>query len=302
MFLTYTGMETDLLFTKGVALPGFASYPLLDHAEGRALLRQYYNDMIQLGATHGVGVILESATWVASRDRGAALGHSPEDLQSKNRAALVLMDQIRTEHSGGPIVLSANIGPRADAYAPASQMTVNEAAQYHAEQIKTLSGTPADMISAYTIAYPEEAIGMVMAARKYAVPIVVAFTVEVDGRLPTGVPLGEAIMQVDNATDHYASYFMINCAHPDHFDFVLSPDPQTAPWKTRLKGLVANASRCRHAELDEATTLDDGNPKELAAQLSALHRAHPTLTVLGGCCGTDMRHMTAIAERVSGVS
>ena len=109
-------------------------------------------------------------------------------------------------------------------------------------------------------------------------------------------------MQVDNATDHYASYFMINCAHLDHSDFLFSPNPQTAPWKTRLKGLVANASRCRHAELGEATTLDDGNPKELAAQLSALHRAHPTLTVLGGCCGTDMRHMTAIAERVSGVS
>lgn len=202
------------------------------------------------------------------------------------------MVQVRDSYGDLPTIISANVGPRADAYAPAEQMSPDEAEDYHTEQIRTLADTEVDLISGYTVAYPEEAIGMVRAARRNKLPVVIAFTVEIDGCLPTGLPLGEAIEIVDEATDKYASYFMINCAHPDHFKKALTDEP----WMIRLKGVVANASRCSHAELDEAEVLDDGNPEELGNQLAEIHRIHPNISILGGCCGTDMRHMSSIAQ------
>lgn len=290
LFLTYTGMETDLIFNQGVDLPGFASYPLMKTAEGRELLKGYLKDLIAIGKDMDVGVILESPTWVANRDRGAALGYDSSELKKLNQDAIAMMAAVRSESDHIPTVISANIGPRDDAYAPSAQMTPDEAERYHAEQISLLAETDADVISGYTLAYPSEAIGMVRAARRFGLPVVIAFTVETDGRLPTGESLEEAISEVDAATDGYAAYFMINCAHPEHFSGVLDD----APWMQRIRGIVANASRCSHAELDEAEELDDGNPTELGLQLSDIKRRFPHIQVLGGCCGTDMRHMSQI--------
>ena len=292
LFLAYTGMETDLLFTQGVDLPGFASYPLLETDEGRARLKRYFQELIEVAREAGAGVILEGPTWVANRDRGAELGYTPEMLKKRNVQSVALMSDVRSTHGDLPTILSANVGPRADAYAPAGQMSSDEAEHYHSEQIGALAETDVDLISGYTIAYPEEAIGIVRAAQRFNLPVIIAFTVETDGCLPTGSQLGVAIEAVDAATDSYASYFMINCAHPDHFSQALSD----APWMTRLKGIVANASRCSHAELDEAEVLDDGNPEELGNQLAEIYRAYPNINILGGCCGTDMRHMVCIAQ------
>ncbi|MFY0681089.1 MAG: homocysteine S-methyltransferase family protein [Thalassovita sp.] len=296
IFLTYTGMETDLIFTQGIELPGFASFPLLASADGRRLLNQYYEDLITLGQNAGLGVILEAPTWVANAARAAPLGYDTQALEQINRDALELIDTIRSNHvSTAPVLLSANIGPKDDAYAPSCQMTAPEAQAYHLAQIKTLQHTATDVVSGYTLAYPAEAIGIIQAARQCGLRVVIAFTVETDGRLPTGQTLQEALETVDAATEAYASYFMINCAHPDHLTSSLSAEP----WAQRVKGIVANASRCSHAELDAASELDAGDPAELGQQLVALREAHPQLTVLGGCCGTDMRHLSEIARQLA---
>lgn len=290
LFLANLGMETDLIFTHGMELPGFASYPLLESDDGRRLLRTYLDDMIVLAKDAGTGLILESATWVANRDRGAALGYSPAALAALNTQAVGIMADARGIDA--TVVLSANIGPRADAYAPTSQMTVAEAETYHAEQIAAFVGTEVDVVSGYTLTYAAEAAGMVRAAKRADLKVVIAFTVETDGRLPTGMTLADAIAEVDAQTDSYAAYFMINCAHPEHFAAIL----EDAPWMARVQGIVANASRCSHAELDEAEELDDGNPAELGAQLAAMRKRFPQIRVLGGCCGTDLRHMAEIAK------
>jgi len=292
LFLVYAGMETDLIFSHGVDLVGFASYPLLETDTGCAQLRGYFRDMITLGAEHGVGVILESPTWVANRDRGATIGYTPERLGTLNQQAVALMCEVRHDCGDLPTVISANIGPRADAYAPNDQMTSEDAETYHSEQISALAQTDVDMISGYTLAYPAEAIGIVRAAKRHELPVAIAFTVETDGLLPTGTSLEDAIREVDAATDSYAAYYMINCAHPDHFAATLS----NAPWMARVHGIVANASRCSHAELDEAEELDDGDPVELAQQLAQIKQRFAHINILGGCCGTNMRHMTKIVE------
>ena len=291
LLLAYVGMETDLIFNRGVDLPGFASYPLLESDAGRAILEDYFEGLIALGKASGAGVILESPTWMANRDRGAGIGYSAEQLRHLNRKAISLMSGVRERHGDVPTILSANIGPRDDAYAPDVQMTAEEAESYHSDQISALTDTEVDVISGYTLAHTSEAIGIARAARRFNLPVVISFTVETDGNLPTGISLADAVAEVDSSTDGYPAYYMINCAHPDHFETVLAD----APWMRRVKGIVANASRCSHAELDEAETLDDGNPSELGQQLAGIRRRFPHIRVLGGCCGTDMRHMKAIA-------
>ncbi|WP_298563928.1 homocysteine S-methyltransferase family protein [uncultured Aliiroseovarius sp.] len=292
LFLDYAGMETDIIFNKGMELPGFASYPLLETEDGRRMLTEYMKAFIEVGASHNAGVILESPTWLANRDRAAALGYTPERLSVLNKQAIEMMSQVRAEAGDLPTIICGILGPRDDAYAPTEQMTASQAEAYHSEQVAALAQTDADIIGGYTVAYPAEAIGMVLAIKKFDIPAMISFTVETDGRLPTGEPLGAAITEVDAATDSYASYFMINCAHPEHFTDILSDEP----WMQRLRGVVANASRCSHAELDEAEELDDGDPEELGQQLAEIQMRFPQISIVGGCCGTDMRHVSQIAK------
>jgi S-methylmethionine-dependent homocysteine/selenocysteine methylase len=292
IFLSYCGIETDLIFNRGIDLPGFASYPLLETEEGRETLRGYCAQLIGMARQHGVGVLLESTTWVANRDRGAAIGYSPETLKEFNITAIDLIARVREKEGDLPTLLSAQMGPRGDGYAPTERMTADEAETYHAEQMETISQTEADLVSAFTLCYPEEAIGIVRAARYAEMPIVVGFTVETDAKLPSGHSIADAIKAVDAATDYATAYYVINCAHPDHFSNALTD----APWMDRILGVIANASRCSHAELDESEVLDDGDPVELGILIGNLRRRFPHLTVVGGCCGTDMRHMESIAE------
>lgn len=294
IFVSYTGIETDLIFNRGIDLPGFASYPLLETEEGREMLHGYYAQLIGMARQNGVGVLLESITWVANRDRGAAIGHNPASLKKFNIAAIDLIARVREEKGDLPTLLSAQMGPRDDGYAPTERVTADEAEAYHSEQMETISQTEADLVSACTLCYPEEAIGIVRAGERFKMPVVIAFTVETDGRLPTGMPLREAIETVDDATGGGAAYFMIICAHPDHFSGVLAD----GRWMQRLRGVVANASRCSHAELDESEELDDGDPEELGELVGAICKKFPHFSIVGGCCGTDMRHLRRIVEQV----
>ena len=193
-------------------------------------------------------------------------------------------------------VIGAAVGPRGDGYTIDIAMSADQAAEYHAFQIDVLAGTSIDVVTAMTICYADEAIGIVRAAKAAGLPVVISFTLETDGRLPSGMSLGEAITLTDAATDAYPTHYMINCAHPTHFDNVLNPDE---PWVLRIGGLRANASTLSHAELDEMEELDAGDPDDLAARYVGLRSNLPALHVIGGCCGTDHRHVGAIATAFS---
>jgi S-methylmethionine-dependent homocysteine/selenocysteine methylase len=293
LFLTDGGLETTLVFHDGLELPYFAAFDLLKDDEGIARLRRYLEPYLAIARRHGVGVLLETPTWRANPDWAAKLGYDTVALADINRKAIDLLLEIRADHEtpATPMVISGNIGPRGDGYRAASRMSVDAARDYHAQQIGTFADTEADMVSALTLNYIEEAVGIVRAAQDAGIPAVISFTVETDGRLPSGDTLETAIERTDAETGGYAAYYMINCAHPEHFDPVLRTG---AAWTQRLRGLRANASRCSHAELDECTELDAGNPVELGGQYAGLRDRLPGLTVLGGCCGTDHRHIEAI--------
>lgn len=292
--LTDSGLETTLIFLEGLDLPCFAAYALLESASGRQVLKAYYKKHLAIAADYGTGFLLESPTWRASRDWGAQLGHSVEDLERFNVQAIALLAELREDSSVvAPIVISGNLGPRGDGYRPDLAMSADEAETYHAEQIRWLSATEADMISAFTLSTTNEGVGVIRAASAAGMPAVVSYTVETDGRLPDGTPLGVAIEQTDMMTAGAAAYFMVNCAHPDHFRTALESD---AAWLRRIAGVRANASRMSHAELDEAEELDAGSPAELGRAYARLKRLLPNMRVFGGCCGTDHRHVEAMAD------
>jgi S-methylmethionine-dependent homocysteine/selenocysteine methylase len=299
LFVTDGGLETELVFHDGIDLPCFAAFPLLDNPNTRERLRRYYDGYLDIARQIDAGFVVETPTWRANPDWAGQLGYSPEQLDAANRSAVALAEEVRTAAAadGVTVVVSGCVGPRGDGYDPGSVMTPDDAERYHAVQIGTFASTTADQVTAITMTSVEEAIGIVRAAAAAGIPAAISFTVETDGRLPTGQPLHEAIEEVDAATDAGAAYFMVNCAHPAHFAEALEYD---GAWRQRLLGLRANASAKSHAELDEATELDEGDPKDLGARHAALRDRLPAVTVLGGCCGTDARHVAAICSAWGG--
>lgn len=293
-WLAWTGMETDLIFNQKWDLPGFAAFPLAMSEHGRSRLSQYYDDQVALARDSGLGVILDSVTWMANADRARPLGYDAAMLSNANADAVALVRSARERAGSVPVLVSGQVGPRGDAY-QAGAKGVADAQVYHAKQIGELVAAGVDMISAYTLGSAEEATGIALAAKAACVSVVISFTVETDGRLPDGSNLGDAVAYAETHTGGAVLGYCINCAHPDHF----KPALDGGAWMKRLIGLVPNASRRSHAELDLATELDDGDPAELAAELGALHDSLPHLSIFGGCCGTDMRHLKATAARLA---
>ena len=294
-FLTDGGIETTLIFLDGLDLPHFAAFHLFSTPRGEDALAKYFRTYAELAERHRAGLVLETATWRASADWGSKLGYSADALAEVNRKSVLLLEQIRGEYETPetPIVISGCVGPRGDGYVPADLMSEQQAEEYHGMQVRTFATTAVDLVTAITMNYVQEAIGVARAARSSALPVVISLTVETDGRLPTGQPLGEAIEQVDEVTSGYPSYFMINCAHPAHFSGTIDG---SKPWASRIRGLRANASRMSHAELNEATVLDAGDPVALAQDYAGLKRKSlKYLNVFGGCCGTDHRHVEQMA-------
>ena len=294
-FLTDGGIETTLIFHEGLDLPHFAAYALLRRDGGEDALRRYFEPYAAIARDRGVGIVLETPTWRANPDWAERLGHGLAELDAINRRAVGLLEGLRPayETESTPVVISGCVGPRGDGYVVGEAMTADEAEAYHAVQIGSFAATAADLVTALTMTYVDEAVGVVRAARAAGLPVAVSFTVETDGRLPSGQSLRASIEEVDERTDGTAAYFMVNCAHPSHFDGVLEPGSR---WVRRIRGLRANASRLSHAELDEAEELDTGDPEELAADYLALRGKLPQLRLLGGCCGTDHRHVDAMSR------
>jgi S-methylmethionine-dependent homocysteine/selenocysteine methylase len=297
LFLTDGGIETTLIFLEGLELPHFAAFDLLRDRAGWNALRKYYERYLAIAAENRVGFVLESATWRASEDWGNKLGYSREALAEANRDSIKLLAELRKTYESltTPTVISGCLGPRGDGYDPGALMSVKEAQDYHAEQVAVFADTEADMVSAITMTNVNEAIGLTRAAMAANMPVAISFTVETDGKLPTGQSLQEAIEAVDAATSRAPAYYMINCAHPSHFADSLAAG---APWMARIRGMRSNASAKSHAELNDSAELDSGDPLAFGQEHLALFERFPQLGVFGGCCGTDDRHVEEICKAV----
>lgn len=294
LYLTDGGLETSLIFNQGVSLNEFAAFELLLSSSGKDALKKYYSPYLKLAGTYNIPFILETPTWRANSDWIYKLGYTADELISININAVgFLCEIVKEQDRKNDILLSGSVGPRGDGYVVGYAMTVKEAYNYHHNQIMAFEIVDVDLVTALTLSYTEEAIGIVLGAKKSNLPVVISFTVELDGNLPSGQSLKDSIAEVDAKTNGYPCHYMINCAHPNHFIDVLSLD---ADWIKRIKGVRANSSTKSHQELDEATELDRGNKYDLASKYSELLQILPNLNVFGGCCGTDINHIEAICN------
>jgi homocysteine S-methyltransferase len=289
-YVTDGGLETDLIFNHGVDLPDFAAFPLLDDASGRTLLTDYYDSYAAIAAKAGAALLLETPTWRASPDWGTRLGYDAAALDRVNRASVEQLRDVGSRWSGDlpAFVVSGQIGPRGDGYRPGAAIDPDEAADYHRPQLTSFQAAGADRATALTLTDPAEGAGIARAAAEVGLPVAISFTVETDGRLPGGTTLGEAIAAVD--ADTPPAYFVINCAHPTH----VARGVDDGDWRDRVHGLRVNASTMSHEELDESEELDAGDPTQLALDVQDLRRSLPALSIIGGCCGTDARHVAAM--------
>jgi homocysteine S-methyltransferase len=291
-WVTDGGLETDLIFHRGLDLPHFASFPLVDDEQGRDVLADYYRGYAVVAATAGAGLLLETPTWRANTDWGARLGYDAEALRRVNRAAVDHLRGLADEVSAdvADVLVVGVVGPRGDGYL-AGDLDATRYADYHRPQLAAFAEAGADLATAYTLTTVAEATGVVRAAQDVGLAVAISFTVETDGRLPDGTALGDAVEQLDAGTDRGAAHLLVNCAHPDHVAPGLDAE---APWAGRIAGLRVNSSRLSHAELDEAEELDEGDLRDLAATTHALAEALPSVRIVGGCCGTDARHVAAM--------
>ena len=293
LYLTDGGLETVLLYQRGMDLPCFAAFPLIDRADGPEALRSYLEPYPGIALRNGTGLLLSVPTWRASADWGRVLGYDDAGLADAIRRLVQLYEGFRREWSGElEIAIEAQVGPRGDGYVPGARMSARGAEAYHRVQLTTLSETTVDLATALTLTYVDEAVGIVRAAAALDLPVSVGCTAETDGRLPSGQDLGSAIEEVDAACARRPLFYLLNCAHPAHVLGALG----AGAWRERVGGLRPNASRKSHAELDAADELDDGDPRELGVETARLHARLPSIRVLGGCCGTDERHVASIAE------
>jgi S-methylmethionine-dependent homocysteine/selenocysteine methylase len=295
--LTDGGLETDFIFNRDIDLPHFASFPLLERPDHKEIFGSYYREYLELAKTARTGFILESPTWRASADWGFKLGYSKDDLCRLNKQAIEMLKEIRAEYedTNEQILISGCIGPRFDGYVFEKAMTAEQSKEFNSLQIKVLKEACADFVSVLTMTNIDEALGVALAAQEHEIDVVVSFTVELDGNLPSGERLEDAVNRIDEITDGYPIYYMINCAHPSHFAGRLAED---GSWKLRVKGVQANASCKSHEELDNATELDPGDKEDLAAWHLTLKKHLPNLMIYGGCCGTDISHVRSICEKI----
>ena len=291
-WVTDGGLETDLIFHRGLDLPDFASFPLLDTTDGRAALDDYYRGYVEVAARAGAGLLLETPTWRANTDWGARLGYDVDALQRVNRDAVTYLRGLAEAVPDGVerVLVVGAVGPRGDGYL-AGDLDADRYADYHRPQLAAFAEAGADLATAYTLTTVAEAVGIVRAGRDVGLPVAISYTVETDGRLPDGTALGDAIEQLDAATASGAAHVLVNCAHPDH----VSPGIDAgAAWAARIAGLRVNSSRLSHAELDEAEELDEGDLPDLATRTRQLAGSLPSVRIIGGCCGTDSRHIAAM--------
>ena len=295
-FITDGGIETHIIFNIGVELPHFSVFPLNDSAAGCEVIRSYYRDYLPVAKAAGRSFLFATDSWRASPDWADRLGYDRSLLKQNNATSVALCAEVAAEFAAAGVAsdIAGVIGPRRDAWQHDASMTVAEAFDYHSPQVEAFAGTAATSLHAYTLTNTPEAIGIARAAERAGLPIVLSFTVETDGALPGGKPLGVAIAEVDEATGGYPAYFMINCAHPRHFTGKVKSG---APWVGRIGGLRANASAKSHAELDASPEIDIGDLAELAEDHAELLPSLPNLQLIGGCCGTDYRHVAAICSR-----
>lgn len=299
-YLTAGGTETEILYKWGYELPEFAMFTLLDDEEANECVRNMYRRYFEVAAKNNTGLVIEGHDYRASPDWAGKLGISLENLAEIQHRIINFLTDLKTEFDGkvSDVVITGGIGPRGDAYGTGGNISEAEAEDYHSVQLSTLKDTDADMAVALTFNNIPEAVGIVRAATKIGIPIGISLTLNTESRLSSGPSLREAIEAIDENTDEGAAWYGTNCSHPLEFEPAISEE---GAWRQRLRLIRPNAAKMEKISLCKLGHLEDGDPIELGAQMGDVASRFPSVDIIGGCCGTDERHLNEIAKNVNSV-
>ncbi|MGF7162328.1 S-methylmethionine-dependent homocysteine/selenocysteine methylase [Rhodoligotrophos appendicifer] len=268
----------------------------------RWALEAIYRSYLEIAAETQLPMQLGTPTWRAHPDCLARLGFGhADDLARINGAAVRLLHDLRRDMGLEYLIAIAGvIGPRRDGYDPAEAPSPEVARAYHSIQAEMLAELGVDLLYAPTFASAAELEGVAAAMAAAGLPYALAPIIDAGARMLDGTPLAEAIARIDARVKPAPQHYLIGCVHPTLFREAYQNGPSlTAAVAGRIAGLKANASTLPPDQLDRLDHLEAGLPQLFGEQMADLHRRYG-LTVLGGCCGTDHRHIRAIAEALLG--
>jgi homocysteine S-methyltransferase len=289
LILTDGGIETSLMFESGLALPE----PLESAAlVGTDAMRELYAGYIEAARACDLPVIIGTPTFRAGARQAEAAG---ADVREVNAAAVRHHQALRAAAGpGAPVLVAGVLGPYGDAYTPSEAPDAAFAERYHAVQAAALADAGVDLLFAPTFPAVDEAIGCVRAMTATGLPSVISYVLGRDARVLDGTPLADAVARVDAETDPPPTFHSLSCIHAD-----VAARALDGVLPGRVLECKANGSALTPAELVALDHLDSDAPETFAADMWRLHTEHG-LRVLGGCCGTDARHMRALGARMAG--
>jgi homocysteine S-methyltransferase len=273
---------------------------LIYQEAGRSALEAICRQYLEIGQRHNLPLLLSTPTWRAGRDRIAAAGLTGCDLNGDNFHFLA---EIRDSYGdyAGQVAICGLMSCRGDAYKPEDAMTAIAAAEFHAFQAEALAKAGVDLLLAATLPAVSEAIGLARAQAATGLPYMVSFVARPEGTLLDGTPLNEAIATIDAAVSPCPLAYMINCTHASVFRSAMRNEINSSPLvRERVIGLLANTAALSPEELDASPELVEEAPETFGSAVSALH-GELGIKVLGGCCGTDQRHIDCLARQLTKV-
>lgn len=280
--------------------PLLLNTPLIYDAAGRAAMTDIYTRYIAIGVKHGLPILVAAPTWRANAERIGR--HTDRDMATVNRDAVDFVRQVagNVDDRATPVFVGGLMACRGDAYQPEAALSADAAEAFHAPQAGALADAGAAYIMAATLPALSEAVGMARALSPLPVAYILSFVIGRTGTLLDGTDLKTAITAIDGAVSRPPAFFMVNCVHPRTLAMRLDREPAAggAPFDGRLWGIQANTSTRTPDELDGRKTLDGASPEPFADMLADLNRRHG-LKIIGGCCGTDHRHLAAVARRLT---
>lgn len=263
----------------------------------RRALEEICREYLEIGRQFGLPLLMSTPTWRASRERIAAAGLAGRDLNADNAAFL---EQLRSSYQeyADKVLICGLMSCKGDAYQPGEALSVEQAAVFHAWQAKKLAATTVDLILASTLPSLSEATGLALALAATGKPYLISFVVRPTGTLLDGTPLQEAVAAIDATANPKPLAFMINCTHVSFARSALLHEVNSSAYvRQRVIGLLANTAALSPEYLDNSSHLVEEEPEAFGASVAALGQ-ELGLKILGGCCGTDGRHLTALARRL----
>ncbi|MBW2409401.1 MAG: homocysteine S-methyltransferase family protein [Deltaproteobacteria bacterium] len=278
--------------------PYIANAGLIYDQAGKQAMTRIYRQYIDIASRYRLPMIVSAPTWRASSERINKSAYSGRETMVKDCADFINRIRQDVSQSADCIYIAGLIACRGDSYEPREALTADKAEAYHRLQAQELAHAGVDFILAATLPAVSEALGIAAALSQCAIPYSLSFVIRSDGRVLDGTPLQAAIEKIDAAVNPGPLFYQINCVHPAIFRKAIE---QSEPGFDRLLGLQANTSEKSPEELDGLGYLDTSEPEEFAESMLALH-THFGLKIIGGCCGTDHRHIEEIAKRLSGIT